>query len=176
MKSPVLLTDQLNTWSENYAPHNAQTVLVRLAETAAATLTPTATARSLAPRLAHRTLQTLRQCRMQMRSRSRSWPKVLPLRKSSGTASADGLRSPGFAAAGCGISRSLPSASSGHRGDLPDQWRTPAPARGLVSNDNARTKSTFLGPPRYAHGGYPSCQYARRLARAGARVHTGVPQ
>ena len=173
MKSPVLLTDQLNTWSENYAPHNAQTVLVRLAETAAATLTPTATARSLAPRLAHRTLQTLRQCRMQMRSRSRSWSKVLPLRKSSGTTSANGLRAAGFSAAGYRIPRSLPAASPGHRGNLRDQWRTLASARGLVSHDNARTQSAFLFPPQYGYGSYPSRQYACRLAKAGTSAHTG---
>ena len=173
MKSRGLLPDQLNTWSDNYASHNAQTALVRLAEAAAATLRPTAPAPSLAPRLPHRTLQTLRQSRMQMRSRSRSWPKVLPLRKSSGTTAADGLRPPGFSAPGCGISRSLPSASPGRRGNLRDQWRTAVPARGLVSKDNARTESTFTRPPRYAHGGYPSCQYARRLAKAGASAPTG---
>lgn len=173
MKSRGLLTDRLNTWSDNYASHNAQTALVRLAEAETATLTPTASARSLAPRLPHRTLQTLRQSRMQMRSRSRSWPKVLPFRKSSGTTSANGLRAAGFSAAGYGISRSLPSASPGHRGNLRDQWRTPAPTRGLVGHDKARTRSTFPRPPRYAYGGYPSRQYARRLAKAGTSAHAG---
>jgi hypothetical protein len=176
MKSPRLLPDQLNTWSDNYAPHNTQTALVCLAEAETATLTPTAPARSLTPRLPHRTLQTLRQSRMQMRSRSRSWPKVLPLRKSSRTTSANGLRAAGFSAAGYGISRSLPSASPGHRGNLRNQWRTPAPARGLVRNDNARTQSTSPRPPRYAYGGYPSHQYARRLAKAGTSAHTGGRQ
>lgn len=172
----VIMTDQLNTWSDNYVACNAQTVLVRPAEAAAATLTPTAPARSLAPRLSHRTLQTLRQSRMQMRSRSRSWPKVLPLGKSFGTTSANGLCAAGFSAAGYGISRSLPAASPGHRGNLRDQWRAPASARGLVSHDNSRTQSAFLLTPRYAYGGYPSCQYDRRLAKAGTSVHTrGLP-
>ena len=173
MKSRGLLPDQLNTWSDDYASHNTQTVLVRLAEAETATLTPTAPAQSLAPRLPHRTLQTLRQSRMQMRSRPRSWPKVLPLRKSSGTTSANGLRAAGFPAAGYGISRSLSPASPGHRGNLQDQWRTPAPERALVSNDNARTQSTFPHPPRYPYGGLPSRQYARRLAKAGTSAHTG---
>lgn len=176
MKSRGLLPDQLNTWSDTYAAHNAQTALVRLAEAETATGTPTAPARSLAPRLPHRTLQTLRQSGMQMRSRARARPKVLPIRKSSRTTSANGLRAAGFSAAGYGISRSLPSASPGHRGSLPDQWRTPAPAGGLVSNDHARTQSTFPRPPRYAYGGCPSRQYARRLAKAETSAHAGGPQ
>lgn len=176
MKSRGLLPDQLNTWSDTYASHNAQTALVRLAEAETATRTPTAPARSLAPRLPHRTLQTLRQSGMQMRSRAGSWPKVLPFRKSSRTTTANGLRAAGFSEAGYGLSRSLPSASSGHRGNLRDQRRTPAPARGLVSNDHARTHSTFPRPPRYAYGGYPSRQYARRLAKVGTSAHTGGPQ
>ena len=39
MKSLGLLPDQLNTWSETNAPLNAQTVAVRFAKAAAATLT-----------------------------------------------------------------------------------------------------------------------------------------
>jgi hypothetical protein len=173
VKSLVLLPDQLNSWSDNYAPHNAQTALLCLAKAQTATLTSTAPARSLAPRLPHRTLQTLRQSRMQMRSRSWTWPKVLPLRKSSGTTSENGLRAAGFSAAGYGIARSLPSASPDRRGNLRNQWRTPAPARGLVRNDNARTESTSPRPPRYEIGGYPSRQYAHRLAKAGTSADTG---
>ena len=173
MSSWVLLTDQLNTWSDHYVAYNAQTALVRPAKAAAATLTPIAPARSLAPRLSHRTLQTLRQSRMQMRSRSRSWSKVLPLRKSSGTTSANGLRAAGFSATGYGIPRSPPAASPGHRGNLRDQWRTLASARGLVSHDKAPTRSAFLFTPQYAYGSYPSRQYARRLAKAGTSAHTG---
>lgn len=177
MKSARLLPDQLNTWSDNYAQYNAPTVFVRSAQAAKAAPAPTAPTRSLAPWLPHRTLQTVRQGGMQMRSRSRSWPEVLPLRKSSGTQPTNGLRPAGFSATGHGISLSLPSASPNRRANLRDQWRTPAPARSLVEDDNGRTESTYLCARfrRYAHGGHPSCEYACRVAEAGAR-YTGGPQ
>lgn len=172
MQSSAILPDQLNTWSDNYTPQDAQTSLVRFAKAATAALAPAAPARSLAPRLPHRTLQTLRQSGMQMRPRARSWTQVLPLRKLSRTTPANGLRPPGFSAAGHRISRSLPPAPQNCRGDLPDQSRTPAPARGLVSDDDARPKSTDRRSARYTYGGYPSGQYARRLAKTRAQSVT----
>ena len=74
-----LQADQLYTWSDNYAPHIAQTGFVCFAKAKAAAVTPVAATRSSAARFTHRALQAVWQAGMQMRPRSRSWPQVLPL-------------------------------------------------------------------------------------------------
>ena len=164
MRSSGLLPDQLNTWSDTYAPQTAQAALVRFAKASAATVTPAATPRSLAPRFPHRAIQALRQTRMQMRPRSRSRPQVLPLHKLPGTAPANGLCVPGFSEAGHRGPRPLSSLPRVGGGDLRDQSRAPAPARGLVREDHAQPESIPLHSLRYAHGCPPPRQYARRLA------------
>jgi hypothetical protein len=164
MRSSELLTDQLNTWSDTYAPQTAQAALVRFAKASAETVAPAATSRSLASRFPYRAIQALRQAGMQMRPRSRSRPQVLPLHKLPGTAPANGLCAPGLSAAGHRGSRPLSSLSPIGGGDLRDQWRAPAPARVLVREDHAQPESVPLHSVRYAHGCPPPRQYARRLA------------
>jgi len=169
MRSSGLLPDQLNTWSDTYAPQTAQAALVRFAKASAATVTPAATPPSLAPRFPHRAIQALRQAGMQMHPRSRSRPQVLPLGKLPGTAPANGLCAPEFSAAGHRSSRPLPSLPRVGGGGLRDQSRAPAPARGLVREDNAQPESIPLHSLRYAHGCHPPRQYARRLAEERTR-------
>src|SRR6266446_4995153 len=170
MRLSGLLPDQLNTWSDTYAPQTAQAALVRFAKASAATSTPAATPRSLAPRFPHRAIQALRQVGMQMRPRSRSRPQVLPLHKLPGTAPANGLCVPGFSEAGHRGPRPLPSLSRVGGGDLRDQSRAPAPARILVREDHAQPESIPLHSVRYAHGCPPPRQYARRLAEERTRL------
>jgi hypothetical protein len=170
MRSSVLLPDQLNTWSDTYAPQPAQAVLVRFAKASAATFAPAATSRSLAPRFPHRAIQALRQAGMQMRPRSRSRPQVLPLHKLPRTEPGNGLCAPGFSAAGHRGSRPLPSLSRVGGGDLRDQWRAPAPARVLVKEDHAQPEPIPLHSVRYSHECPPPRQYARRLAEERTRL------
>ena len=165
-----LQADQLYTWSDNYAPHIAQTDFVRLAKAKAAAVTPVAATRSSAARFTHRALQAVWQAGMQMRPRSRSRPQVLPLHKLPGTAPTNGLCAPGFSAAGHRSSRPLPSLSRVGGGDLRDQWRAPAPARVLVREDHAQPEFIPLHSVRYAHGCPPPRQYARRLAEERTRL------
>jgi hypothetical protein len=170
MRSSVLLPDQLNTWSDTYAPQPAQAALVRFAKASAATVAPAATSRSLAPRFPHRAIQALRQAGMQMRPRSRSRPQVLRLHKLPRTAPANGLCAPGFSAAGHRGSRPLPSLSRVGGGDLRDQWRAPAPARVLVKEDHAQPEPIPLHSVRYSYGCPPPRQSAHRLAEERTRL------
>ncbi len=101
--------DQLYTWSDNYAPHIAQTDFVRLAKAKAAAVTPVAATRSSAARFTHRALQAVWQAGMQMRPRSRSWPQVLPLRELYRPKAANGLRAPGASRPEMSLPRSCPN-------------------------------------------------------------------
>src|SRR5260370_12075764 len=163
MRSSGLLPDQLNTWSDTYALQPAQAALVGLAKAWAATSTPAATPRSLAPRFPHRAIQALRQAGMQMRPRSRSRPQVLPLHKLPGTAPANGLCVPGFSEAGHRGPRPLPSLSRVGGGDLRDQSRAPTPARILVTEDQPQPQSLPLPSLRYALRRPPPPHYTHPL-------------
>lgn len=159
-----LQADQLNTWSDNHAPHIAQGALVRFAKAPAAAVAPDAPAGSFAAWLAHRTLQTLRQAGMQMRPRSRAWPQVLPLGELFRPKAANGLRASERSLPDRQISGLSPSGSRDLRRDLRDQPRTAPPSRGTLRERDAQPPPLTLSSDRYANRWPTPSQHARRLA------------
>ena len=158
-----LQADQLNTWSDNHAPHIAQAALVRFAKAPAAAVAPDAPAGSFAAWLAHRTLQTLRQAGMQMRPRSRAWPQVLPLGELFRPKAANGLRAPELSLPDRQISGLSSSGSRDLRRDLRDQPRTVTSPRGTLRRPGEPASAAHhlhrSASCRRAH-----CQHARGLA------------
>src|SRR5260370_16310472 len=92
--SPVE-SDQLDTWSDINEEERA---CCQPEKTPSSPTTSTAPAQGDPARLADRTLQTLRQARMQVRRRPWSWTQVLPFGELSRLAAADGLCSAGHRA------------------------------------------------------------------------------
>src|SRR5580704_2654627 len=82
-----LQSDQLYTWSDG----SAKTIDRRLTQTPSSAAAPTATARCHPAWLSYRALQTLRQARMQVCRRPRSWSQVLSFGELSGPAATNGL-------------------------------------------------------------------------------------
>ena len=165
MNQSILEADQLYTWSDTYAPPVAQTNFCRLASTP-----PTATAPPAAPRssfagLSHRALQTLRQAGMQVRSRSRSWPQVLPLGQSLWPATTNGLPPPGLSKPGQRVSRQLPSPPPDLGRGLRHQSRTATPPRGALSHPHEPCFCLALRSLRSQTRRPAPGQYAVRLAR-----------
>jgi len=157
----MLLSDQLLTWSDEDIKANYG----RLAKTPPSAPAPAASAQSRPAWLPHRALQTLRQARLQMRPRPRSWPQVLSVGKLSRPASANGLRPARVLRAGERVPGQLPPRSPDLGGDLRDQPRAPAPPRGALKHRHERSA---LNPPRTDRSGTgrrAPRQYARQLAR-----------
>ena len=103
MTSCELLSDQLNTWSDKYArslDHSTQA-------TAQATAAQVSSARYCSARLVDRTLQALRQTRLQVRHRSGARSEALLVGKPQGGSTDHGLRSARYAAAGRRVSCQL---------------------------------------------------------------------
>src|SRR5215510_5797865 len=121
-------SDQLDTWSDKYP----QTVRRRITKTPQRSPAPTAPAPSGPPRFSYRTLQTMRQAKMQMRRWPRSWPQVLSLGQLPGLAAANGLRAAGALRANGGVPDQLPPGPRDPGGYLRDQPRTAAPPRGAL--------------------------------------------
>lgn len=104
MISFELVSDQLFTWSDNYAKpldHSTQT-------SAQATAAQASTVGCRSARLADRTLQTLRQTGLQVRNRSGAWSEVLPVGKPYRCSTRHGLRSTGHTATGGTVPCQLP--------------------------------------------------------------------
>jgi len=161
MKGPRILSDQLFTWPADCEAKNH----VRFEKTAPGASAQTSLSASHPPRLAHRTLQALWQARLQMRQRSRSRSQILPVRKLSPFAPANGLCAAGVSRPDQEASCQLSARSRNLRGDLRNQSRTATPARGALRNHDER--HTFLAhrANRSGSGRRPPCQYARGLAR-----------
>src|ERR1017187_772883 len=87
MKCLPLFSDQLFTWSDE----NPKADHRRFAKTPPSAPAPAASAQRDPARFPHRALQTLRQARMQMRSRPRSWPQILSVGELSRPAPPNGL-------------------------------------------------------------------------------------
>jgi hypothetical protein len=73
MKIHSLASDQCYAWSDE----NTEADYRRLAKAPPSAPAPIAPAQSRPPWFPHRALQALRQARMQMRPRPRSWPQIL---------------------------------------------------------------------------------------------------
>jgi hypothetical protein len=157
----MLLSDHLLTWSDE----DIETDYIRLATTPPSAPAPAASAQSRPAWFPHRALQTLRQARMQMRSRPRSWSQILSVGELSRPAPANGLRPARVLRAGERVPSQLPPRPPDPGGDLRDQPRAPAPPRGALKHHHERSA---LDPPRTDRSGTgrrAPRQYARQLAR-----------
>ena len=157
----MLLSDQFLTWSDE----NIETDHRRLAKAPPSAPAPIAPAQSRPPWLPHRALQALRQARMQMRRRPRSWPQVLPVGELSRPASANGLRPARVLRAGERVPGQLPPRPPDLRGDLRDQPRAPTPSREALKDHHERSAASPPRADRSGTGRRAPRQYARQLAR-----------
>ena len=166
-----ILSDQSLTWS---AKDETKTHL-RLKKTASGPATPTPLSDRYPPRLAHHALQAVWQARLQMRPGSRSRPQVLPLGQLSPFAPANGLCAAGVSRPDREVSCQLSARARDLRGNLRDQSRTTAPARGALRNRDERNVFLALRTHRSGIGRRPPRQYARGLARrpSGLPDHRG---
>jgi hypothetical protein len=132
MTTAVMKSDQLYDWSDNYW---SSTFLI----TATKTKSPFAPASFLggdSSRLAHRTLQAMREAWLQVRSGSRARSQALPVDQPAGRAASDGVCPPIQSGTGGSVSGELPECSAGARSDLRHQRRAFAPERGVLRNQH----------------------------------------
>ena len=157
----TLLSDQLYKWSDGYSErtrsHTTKTPQRSCAPAAATEIGP--------PWFPHRALQTLRQARLQMRRRPRSWPQVLSVGKLSRPAPANGLRASGCLRTDRRVSCQLITAAARFGIDLRDQPRAPAPSRGALERHSERVSRCHPRPDRCGVRRRVSRQYAHMLAR-----------
>ena len=165
MNRPGILSDQLFTWS---ATHDDK-IHVRLEKAPPGPAAQASLSGSHPPWLSYRTLQALWQAGLQVRQRSRSRSQVLPVRKLSPFAPANGLCAAGVLHPDKEVSCQLSARSQDLRGDLRDQSQTVAPPRGALRTHDER--NTFLAhrAHRSGIGRRPPRQYARGLARRPTR-------
>ena len=161
MNQPRISSDQLFTWSAT----NDNKIRVRVEEAPPDPAAQASFPGSYPPRLSYRTLQALWQARLQMRKGSWSRPQVLPVCKLSRYAPANGLRTAGVSPPGQEVSYELSASSQDLRGNLRDQSRTAAPARGALRNPDERNVFLAHRTHQPGIGGRPPGQYARDLAR-----------
>ena len=161
MSRPVILSDQLSTWSDRHD----KKVHVCLEKAPASLATQTSLSDRYPPRIAYRTLQALWQARLQMRQGPWSRSQVLSVRKLSPFAPANGLCAAGVSPPGQEVHFQLSTCSRDLRGDLRDQPRTAAPARGALRNPDERNVFLAHRTHRCGIGRRPPRQYARDLAR-----------
>ena len=162
----IILSDQFFTWSERHD----KKVHVCLEKAPASLATQTSLSARYPPRIAYRTLQALWQARLQMRQGPWSRPQILPVRKLSPFAPANGLRAAGVSPPGQEVPFQLSTSSRDLRGDLRDQSRTAAPARGALRNPDERNVFLAHRTLRSGIGRRPPRQYARGLARRPIRL------
>jgi len=161
-----ILSDQSLAWSDSYD----KKVHVCLEKAAPSPAEQTSFSDRHPPRFAYQTLQALWQARLQMRQGPRSRPQVLPVRKLSPFAPANGLCTPGISHPDPEVSCQLSAHSRDLRGDLRDQSRAAAPARGALRNRDERNVFFAHRTLRSGIGRRPPRQYARGLARRPTRL------
>ena len=157
----MLLSDQLLTWSDEDIKANYG----RLAKTPPSAPAPAASAQSRPAWLPHRALQTLRQARMQMRPRPRSWPQILSVGELSRPAPPNGLCPAAVLRAGERVPGQLPPRSPDLGGDLRDQPRAPTPPREALRDCHERSAASPPRTDRSGAGRRAPRQYAGQLAR-----------
>jgi hypothetical protein len=156
-----LQSDQLYTWSDAYTDRTRYC-------TSEASPCP---CRSVAPAsidptwFAYRTIQAMRQARVQMCRWSGAWAQVLSFRELSRSASEDGLCSSGGLQAGLRASRQLSTSQRDSGGDQRDQPRVAASARGALRRHREPADSPPSYPARCGSWRRDSGQYVGRLAR-----------
>lgn len=160
MRSYVPLSDQLITWSDILAA----TIFGCAAQASRGAAAAATSAARRAARLPHRTLQTLRQARLQVHGRPRARPEVLPVSELSEAATGDGLRPAGVGGSDSHKPQSLSAGPGDPRADLRDQPRTTAAPRGDLRCAGERHSDAHrLGRPSVCE--HPARQYAPRLDR-----------
>jgi len=157
----MVFSDQLLTWSDEKVEADHR----RLAKAPPSASAPTAPTQGCPPGLSHRALQTLRQARMQMRPRPRSWPQVLSVGELSRPASANGLRPARVLRPGERVSGQLPPRPPDPGGDLRDQPRAPTTSREALKDCHERSAVSPARTDRSRTGRHTPRQYARQLAR-----------
>lgn len=160
MKKNGSISDQLNTWSAN-----ARNIDLFLAPSSQEITAPASTSGAGTAGLAHRTLQALRQTRLQMRTGPWPWAQALSLGLSHRSASGDGLRAAGVQRPSRSVPQQLPTHPHNPRRVGSDQSGTAAPPRGLLSHDGEQGDPAAHRDSRPVTGSHPDCQYARSLAR-----------
>jgi hypothetical protein len=160
-----LISDQLSAWSA----HGRYSV-VHFTQTSRTIAQANAGLGDALARLAHRTLQALRQTWLQMRRRSRSWSQVLLIGEFSRPPAANGLRAAGQLRRRYRTPGELSPRSRDPRGDLRDQPRTIAPPRGALRGAGEPVSAVTHPHHRSAIGRRTHRQHARGLAHRRARA------
>ena len=159
----MLRSDQLLAWSDE----NIETDYRRLAKAPPSAPAPIAPTQSGPAGFPHRALQALRQARMQVCPRPRSWSQILSVGELSRPAPTNGLRPTRVLRAGERVPGQLPPRPPDPGGDLRDQPRAPTTSREALRDRHERSA---LSPPRTDRSGTgrrAPRQYARQLARPG---------
>ena len=157
------ISDQLFMWSAI----DAEQICCQSATTTQNAVASTPSAGRGAAGLAHRTLQTLWQTRVQMCPRSGAWSQVLSVVEPCRCTSRDGLHTAGLPAPGGAVPTQLP-AHPRHSGRVVrDQPGAAAPAREILSSGRERRDSHVCRRARHESRRHLDCQHAR--SRAGGR-------
>ena len=156
----VAQSDQLYTWSAKHV----RRFLCDASAAARIAATGNPAFRCGAPGFAHRTLQALRQTRLQMRTGAGAWPQILPFGKPFKRASVNGIHTPSPPRSDRGMSWQLPPHPQNPRRALRHQRRTPAPPRGVLSGGHGRNGQPARRMPRHRTCWLHRRQHARRLA------------
>ena len=154
-------SDQLDTWSDA----NTVTARCRTSEASSCACCSVAAASIDPAWFAYRTIQALRQARMQMCRWSGTWAQVLSFRELSRPASEDGLCASGGFPAGFRASRQLSTNQRDSGGDQRDQPRVAASPRGALTRHHEPAGNHSSCPARCGGWRRGSGQYAGRLAR-----------
>jgi hypothetical protein len=161
-------SDQFYNWSEKRK--HEETLCLHLAATSQGAPAADAPLSRHPPGLSHRTVQTVRQARMQVRRSSRPRAQVLPLRHAARRQAGDGLRALGLSRPGGPVPRELPFPAETSRADLRNQPRVAAPKRGTIEQpDGRRRDPPFRG---YGNGRHPHRQHAS-VAVGGNPINSG---
>jgi hypothetical protein len=128
MSTLDLLSDHVYDWSARSLEQDT----VGVAQAPASIAAEASAVGCGAARLADRTLQALREARLQVRGGPRPRTKVLPLRELSGRAAADGLRATGESGSHSRTCCQLPRGAHDARRGLRDQPRAVTAPRGAV--------------------------------------------
>jgi hypothetical protein len=160
----AILSDHLNRWSDGFD----KSTCGRTAQTTQRSRASAAGASIHLARFPYRAIQAVRQARLQVRQRSRTWSQVLPVSHLSRSAATSRLRAAGQGRSGRGVFGQLSSGARNPGGDLRDQPRVAAPPRGALTRCHGHVANSHRCRVRYETGRGACCQYAVGLAgRAG---------
>jgi len=167
MDYPVLLSDQFITWSAH-----GRYFVGDVAQASRPVAAANAGFGHAPAWLAHRALQALRQTRLQVCRRPRSWSQVLPVRELSRSPTANGLRASGRLRRRYRTTGELSPGPRDHRGDLRDQPRTLTPPRRALRGSGESVVDVTHPIHRSSPGRRTHRQHARGLAHRRSRAET----